>query len=658
MDLVRDLTLVILAGLAGGLLARLARQPLLVGYILAGIVVGPFTGGATVGNVHDIDQLSEIGVALLLFSLGLELSFRELAPVRTVAIFGTALQMALTIALGAGVGAAFGWSWRESVWVGALVSLSSTMVALKTLQSQGRIGTLSSHVMLGMLIAQDLAVVPLMIALPEVTRGSLALGQLGVALGKAAFFLAVVVVVGSWVTERLLALVARWNSRELFLLATTAVALGIGYLSWLFGLSLAIGAFVAGLVVNESDYAHQALSDVIPLRDLFGLIFFVSVGMLLDPQQMWAERRTIAALSIVVLAGKGLVFGGVVRAFGYRRIVPIAVGLTLFQVGEFAFVLARAGVSSGSLSPAISAIVLNTALATMLLTPIVSSLSPRLYARVASARSKDEPFEALNLPRAGLSGHVVIAGAGRVGRSVAGALSRLGLPFVLIELDDRRARQARDATLPVIYGDATRPAVLHAGAIEAARALLVTVPFAPDVRGIVATARQIRRDIAIVVRAEGPEALEDMLRLDIEEVVSPQNEAAIEMTTQALMRLDVPPQEVLRVAASMRREHGRATGDEPRSERPFHDELVAIARQLDFRWVLLPPGSAMDRRTIGELRVRSVTGAVIVGVFHAGELDANPEADYRLQEGDLVAVMGTREQVSRFDDMVDGKTTW
>ncbi len=300
------------------------------------------------------------------------------------------------------------------------------------------------------------------------------------------------------------------------------------------------------------------------------------------------------------------------------------------------------------MSAAVSALVLNTALATMVLTPLVSGLSPRIYARFAS-REKDETFEAANVPRSGLAGHVVVAGAGRVGLSVTNALSQLGLPFVIVELDDRRAQQARDRGLPVIYGDATRPPVLHAAALESARALLVTVPFAPDVRAIVATARGLQREIPIVVRAEGPEAVEELRRLDVDEVVSPQAEAAIEMTTQALMRLDIPAQEILHVAASLRHERGRPGADPSRAPHPFHKELVEVARQLDFQWVMLPPGSTMDGRTIGELRVRSVTGAVVVAVFHRGRLDANPEADYRLGEGDLVAVMGTHEQVARFE---------
>jgi CPA2 family monovalent cation:H+ antiporter-2 len=382
MELVADLTLVLMAALAGGFAAHRAGQPLIVGYILAGVVVGPFTGGFTVHHVEGIEELAEIGVALLLFSLGLEVSFRELTPVRVVAVAGGSLQLVLTIACGAALAGALGWAWRPALWFGSLVALSSTMVALKTVQAQGRVGTLSSRVMLGMLVVQDLAVVPLMIVLPELSNPAADAFRVVTATGRAFGLLALTVLVATRVVPPLMALVARLHSRELFLLTTTAVALGVGYAAWSFGLSLALGAFIAGLVVNESEYAHQALSDVIPLRDLFGMLFFVSVGMLLDPAVIWHQFGSIAVVVLAVAAGKGTIFAGIVRAFGYRRVVPLAVGLTLFQVGEFAFVLARVGLASGAMSSGLYALVLNTAVATMALTPVVSGATPWIYERL------------------------------------------------------------------------------------------------------------------------------------------------------------------------------------------------------------------------------------------------------------------------------------
>lgn len=560
MDLVADLTLVLLAALAGGFLAQRLGQPLIVGYILAGIVVGPFTAGPTVGNVHDIEQLAELGVALLLFSLGLELSFRELAPVRTVALVGATIQIILTIALGLGLGLMLGWAWRPALWFGALVSLSSTMVALKTIQAQGRLGTLSSRVMLGILVVQDLAVVPLMIVLPELSDPAGGFVKVGTAAVRAALLLGVIVIFSTRVVPRLMAFVARWNSRELFFLSTITLAVGVGYVAWLFGLSMALGAFVAGLVVNESEYAHQALSDVVPLRDLFGMLFFVSVGMLLDPAVVAQQLGALVLVVLAIVVGKATILAGVVRAFGYWNVVPLAVGLTLFQVGEFAFVLARAGRSSGAIPNDVYTLTLNAAIVTMALTPAVSGLIPVAYGRFWPRRAP-ETYEATNLPPAGLSDHVVIAGSGRVGRSVADALSHLTLPFVLVESDDRRVQQARAAGLPVIYGDASQPVVLDAAGIRRAQAILVTVPAFSDVRSIVRAGRQLRPDLPIIARADGPDAVRALYALGIQEVTSPEFEAAIEMTRQALMYFNVPASDILRVASAMRRERYDRAGD-------------------------------------------------------------------------------------------------
>ena len=553
MEWVADLTLVLTAALVGGFVAHRLGQPLIVGYILAGVVVGPFTGGLTVRHVEGIEQLAELGVALLLFSLGLEVSFRELAPVRTVALAGASLQIVLTIGFGVALAKAFGWTWQPALWFGALISLSSTMVALKTLQAQGRIGTLSSRVMLGMLVVQDLAVVPLMIVLPELSNPAGGATRVVAATARAFVLLGLTVLVATRVVPRLMAIVARFNSRELFLLATTTVALGVGYAAYSFGLSLALGAFIAGLVINESEYAHQALSDVIPLRDLFGMLFFVSVGMLLDPEILWRQAATLSAVIFAVIAGKATIFAGVVGAFGYRRVVPLAVGLTLFQVGEFAFVLARVGVAGGAIGSDLYAIVLNTAVATMALTPVVSSATPWIYERVRGRRSEDR-VEPINIPDQGLADHVVIAGGGRVGRTIADTLHGLNLPSVLVELDDRRVQHARRAGLAVIYGDATQAVVLEAAHLARARTLLVTVPGYIDVRAIVQAARRIRSDLSIIARADGPDAVRDLYSLGIEDVTSPEFEAAIEMTREALIHLAIPTDEIQRVTTTMRRE--------------------------------------------------------------------------------------------------------
>jgi CPA2 family monovalent cation:H+ antiporter-2 len=648
VHLVADLTLILLAALVGGFLAHRLRQPLIVGYILAGIAVGPFTGGPTVGSVGEIESLAELGVVLLLFSLGLELSFRGLAPVRTVALAGATIQILLTIALGLGLGMAFGWAWRSALWFGALISLSSTMVALKTIQAQGRFGTLSGRVMLGILVVQDLAVVPLMIMLPELSDPAGGMFKVVVAAVRAILLLGVIVLFSTRVVPRLMAFVARANSRELFFLSTITLAIGVGYAAWAFGLSMALGAFVAGLVVNESEYAHQALSDVVPLRDLFGMLFFVSIGMLLDPTLIWQHLGLLSGVVVAVAAGKAIILAAVVRTFGYRNVVPMAVGLTLFQVGEFAFVLARTGLSSGGISKDIYALVLNTAIATMALTPAVSSLTPRIYERFFRRRSS-EALQAINLPPAGLSDHVIVAGAGRVGRAIADALSNLNLPCVLIELDDRRVQQARLAGLAIIYGDAGQPVVLQAAAIDRARAILVTVPTFADVGRIARVARQLHPDLPISARADSADAVQALYALGIQEVTSPEFEAAIEMTRQALIHFHLPAHEILQVASAIRRERYQAGGVGD-SGLALIIQTGDVLRQLDFTWLGVPADSPLGGRTLGDLRVRSTFGVSVVGLIHDGVLVANPDSAAHLHPGDLIAVLGTRAQIARFEE--------
>lgn len=533
MDFVADLALVLLAALVGGFVAQRFGQPLIVGYILAGLTVGPFTAGPTVGNVHHIEQLAELGVALLLFSLGLEMSLRELKPVRAVALGGTLIQIVLTMAFGFGLSRAFGWGWLPAIWFGAVVALSSTMVALKTLQAQGRLGTLSARVMLGILVVQDLAVVPLMIVLPQLGAAGGSVTAVMWAAGRAALILGAIVLLSTRIVPRVMAFVARGNSHELFFLATMTVAVGVGYVAWFFGLSLAIGAFIAGLIVSESEYAHQALSDIIPLRDLFGMLFFVSVGMLLDPRLLWQQISIVAATVALVSAGKAIILAAVVRVFGYRRIVPLAVGLTLFQVGEFAFVLAGVGRSAGALPPELYALVLNTAIVTMALTPMISRLVPAIYRRTSARTTASDRHERINLPASGFADHLVIAGAGRVGRAVATVVSTQSVPLVLIEFDDRRVRQARADGLPLIYGDATQAAVLEAAGVGRARAMVITAPALADVSSIVRSVRAVRPDLAIVARAEGPEAAAALVAIGIE-ATSPEVEGAREMARQAL----------------------------------------------------------------------------------------------------------------------------
>ena len=556
MGIAADVAIIVTAGFLGGVVAQRLKQPLILGYIAVGIVLGPVTGGALISDPHDIELLAEIGVALLLFALGIEFSLKELFPVQKVALLGASIQILLTVGAAAGMGLLLGWPWTDAVWFGGCVSLSSTMVILKTLQSQGRLGTLSSRVMIGMLLVQDLAVVPLLILLPKLTDLRAGLPDLGWALARSAVFLALMIVVGTRMIPWLMRRVSRWNSRELFLLSVAGLGLGIGFATYKVGLSFAFGAFVAGIVLSESDHAHQALSDIIPLRDIFGLLFFASVGMLLEPNFLRDNLLLVLGLAAAVSLTKGLVCAGVGRAFGYRNVVPLALGLTMFQAGEFAFVIGRVGVATESIGAELYSLIMAVTLVTMFLTPFVSAATTPVYGFLKSRR-RDEPVLTINIAHEELHDHVVMAGAGHMGRTVARVLRRLDLPGVAIELDQHRLETCRAAGLAVIYGDASHPLVLKAAGLDRASVLLITTPSPVVTLTIARHARQLRPELHIIARAESEELLEELQDLGVHEVVLPQMEAGLEVTRQALLHMQVPGQQIERFADEVRSEFYR-----------------------------------------------------------------------------------------------------
>lgn len=556
MGIAGDIVIIVTSALVGGLIAHALKQPLILGYILAGVLVGPHSGGITVSDVHNIEKLAEIGVALLLFALGLEFSFRELKPVRAIALLGTPVQIILTILYGFGIGQILGWSWTSSMWFGSLISLSSTMVMIKTLEKQGMMGTLSSRVMIGVLIVQDLAIVPMLIILPQLNNIESGFSILLIAAVKAVVFLLIMILIGTKIIPGLMRYIANWNSRELFLIATTAIGLGIGYGTYVFGLSFAFGAFVAGILLSESDYGYQALSDIIPLRDVFSLLFFTSIGMLLDIDFFLANWELILLLVALVMLGKAFIFVVLSRSFGYRNVIPLAMGLGLSQVGEFSFILGRVGVSTKSISADFYTLVLTMTIMTMLLTPFISGLTTPLY---AFARRWIKPLKLapIHFPKSDLKDHIVIAGGGRVGMYIANVLHDMNIPFVILEYNSRRVHDVKSSGFPIIFGDAGKEVILQAADLKRARLLMITTPVAVVSLGIVDHAQKINPDIQIIARAEGTQQMKVLYQKGVTYVVQPEFEASLEIINQTLLNLGIPADKLKMFIEDARQELNR-----------------------------------------------------------------------------------------------------
>ena len=647
MGIAEDLIIIIIVGLIIGLIANKAKIPPLIGYILAGIIIGPYTGGFTVSDIPRIELLAEIGVALLLFSIGLDLSFKELKTVKAIALIGTPIQILILIAYGFAIGHFAHMPVKESIVLGMVISLSSTMVVLKTLMSRGLIGTLSSKAMVGVLIVQDLAAIPLMLIIPNLLSLENNFIQIFLTLLKALLILLAIIIIGIRIIPWFLKFVVKLHSRELFLITITALGLGVGYLTHLFGLSLAFGAFIAGMVINESDYSHQALNDIIPLRDIFGLVFFTSMGILLNPVFIYEHLFLVFVLVVLIILGKILIFSTLSIVFKYYNIIPLAMGFGLAQIGEFSFVLARAGLNSNVISADFFSLVLSVSIITMIISPFLSLLATPLYS-LKRKWFKHEQIQTMNVPEGGLSEHIIIAGGGRVGSQIASIFHKLGFPFIIIEQDYRRFEKSKNAGFPIIYGDAGQEVVLYSTKLNKARLLIVTVPFIATAREIITTAMRFNPDIKIIARADDLSHADELFEMNIFEVVQPEFEASLEIIRQSLMLLDVPLTKVYRFTDSIRQKSNFSS----KFER-LHNSILAKFKEtpflLEMSWLEITTNSSIVGKSIGELAIRSKTGVSVVGVLRDNELIPNPDAHFTFRDGDYIAIIGLPENKTSFE---------
>ncbi len=652
MGIAGNIIIIVCAGLVFGFIAVRLKLPPVLGYILAGVLIGPHTGIMTDSDLHSIELLSEIGVALLLFAIGLELSFRELREVRKIALIGTPIQIVLTGIFGYGMGLFLGMESGPAILLGAVVSLSSTMIAIKTLSNRGLMGTLSSRVMLGMLIIQDIAAIPMIVLIPQLRNLEGGLLEMALILGQIILFIAVMIFMGRKVLPAVFGYVARIGSREIFILFIAALGLGIGFLAYQMGLSLAFGAFTAGIVLSESEYSHQALSDIVPLRDLFGLLFFVSIGMLLDPAYLIQHVGLVAVLIGSVMAVKFLVFLVLSRIFGYINIVPLAVGFGLAQVGEFSFVLARVGLSEGLITEERYSLILALAVISMFLTPFLTMLTGPLYNLFRRFKPRKDPFAMANPVSGDLNDHVVIAGSGRVGMTVAGILQDLGYPFILVEYDYHRYSDASDTGFPIIYGDASQEEVLEAANLAGARLVIITTPALVTARLIMNIANHVNPGVDVIARTEGIRERDELYKSGVYEVVQPEFEAGLEIIRQALLHYEVSVTAIQNYLDAMRRE---AMVSSPGVEKEdMVSRLRGFASMLEMEWFEIGEGSPLVDRTIGESNIRSQTGATVVIIARKGSLIHNPEVTEKVRVGDMISVIGTASARRMFREYAKG----
>ncbi|MGE5619619.1 MAG: cation:proton antiporter [Sphingomonadaceae bacterium] len=549
LGIVIDLVIAVSAALVGGAVAHRLGQPVVVGYLLAGVAIGPNTPGP-VGNVHNVQLMAELGVAFLMFALGAEFSPTDLVEMRGVATGGGLLQIVATVLLGLAISPLLDLSLVQGLFLGSVIALSSTMAALKILMGRGELESLHGRVILGILIVQDLSVVPMMVILPALAGpvDGLVPSLLVAALKTAAILLGAQYL-GTRIAPRALARVAATGSRELFLLAVMTLALGTALATYSLGLSLAFGAFMAGLVVSESEYSHQALAEVIPLRDIFSSVFFVSVGMLIDPLFVASNVSGVLLIVAAVVVGKAVIATLVPLLFQYPGREALFTGLCLAQIGEFSFVLAHLGEQKGIIDSHLSGLILASALVSILLNPLLVHEGRNLHALLRRIPLIGRPFTdrfegPVGVETQDLRDHVVICGGGRVGLEMVHAMKMRGEPHLVVELDTHVISQLRRQGVAYVWGDAANDRVLEEAGVHRARLMAVTLPDAASVELAVRHLRRMNPTAPIVARVHGSERVDAVLAAGANEVVCPEFEAGLEFVRHAMARFGVPEDEI------------------------------------------------------------------------------------------------------------------
>lgn len=630
---------------AVGVVLALGRLglPSVVGFLVAGVLVGP-AGLGLVGDVEQVGVLAEVGVALLLFTIGLEFSLDRLARIWRYVVLGGGLQVLLTVGGAAAFAVAMGETPAHGVFWGYLVALSSTAIVLRTLADREETAAPHGRFIIGVLIFQDLCVVPMMLSMPVLAGQGGGAGHVALTLAKAVVVVGGVLVLARRVVPFLLARVAGLFRRELFLLTVLSLAIVVASLTASVGLSLALGAFLAGVAVADTDFVHQAHQEVGPFRDTFASLFFVSVGMLLEPLTLVDRAPAVLGVFLLLVLGKFFLatVAGLLMRFPAR--VAVTAGAGLAQVGEFSFVLLRSGQGMGLIEDEQARVFLAASVLSMIAAPLAVAMSPRIAAGARLLRPLERiltvrPIDEGETQETRLEGHVVVAGLGTGGRIVANALDAARVPYVVVDLDPALVSTERAAGRVVRFGDIASPEVLvHVAEAERARMLVLLLSDVDAGRRAARTARQLFPDLPIVLRMHRLRAGGGVAELHDIDVVSEDYETSLEITERILHRLGTAGAVVREVISASRQ--ARAADGRPAVKPSL------LLQTLALEGITIRDGDRLAGRTVEDCGLRQATGATIVAIGHADGVISNPNPRDRLNDGDTVFLLGSPEQLA------------
>ncbi|MDD3894620.1 MAG: cation:proton antiporter [Syntrophomonadaceae bacterium] len=635
--------IIIIAGLAVVVLYVFNRIgiPAIVGFLLTGIIAGPH-GLALIKSPEQVQSIAELGVILLLFSIGLEFSFKSLINIGKTVLLGGTLQVGLTIAATFGIAFAFGLPANQALFLGFLVSLSSTAIVLKQLGERAEMDSPHGKIILGILIFQDIIVVAMMLFAPLLGSTEAQIDPIGIMLLKAVAVVVLIIILSLYVVPPLLDKITRTQSRELFLISIIVICFAVAELTYSIGLSLALGAFLAGLSISESEYSHQALANVTPFLDTFTSIFFVSIGMLLNLQVVLSNLALIILITLSVIVIKVLICVITTLILKYPLRTSVLVGLSLAQVGEFAFILSQAGIEYNIISTELYQGFLAASILTMMLTPFLISGSNRiagLVLKFSSGHVKSaEDFEETDFV---LNNHLIIIGYGINGKNLARAAAYANIPYIILDLNSETVRKERLVGQPILYGDAVNELVLKNAEIDTARVVVIAISDPVATRRIITTIRRINPAIHIIVRTRFVADVTDLHKLGANEVIPEEYETSIEIFARVLSRYMVPIDDIEKHIDMVRSEDYEMF----RSLYRIEPEGAFSFSDIDIWSVRVGQQSYITGRNLAEIDMRNRMGITILAIQRNNDTFYNPGADAIIQPGDQLIMMGKAEQI-------------
>jgi len=639
--IIKDLVIILLVSVPIILLFNKMRMPSIVGFLIAGMLIGPF-GFKLITGIEEIEIMAEVGVILLLFTIGLEVSLKELIEAKKLLLIGGGLQVVFTILLSAVIFYFFELPVQQAVFFGMLVSLSSTAIVLKLLSDKGDLETPQGKISLGILIFHDLAIVPMLLLVDTFGSGETVsflsvLSRIGVAI----VVVALILIVAKYLSPKILYYLARSRSRELFTIGVLLILLGTAYLTFTLGLSFALGAFIAGLILSESEYTPQIFSDILPFRDAFNSIFFVSVGLLLNIGFVINNPVAVAASAVGIIILKSVIIIVIVLLLKYPARVAVLTGLGLAQIGEFSFILAQQGIDSGLMGN-FSDLFISSTIFTMILTPFLIRISPRIAdkSHLISTGKNDEHFVEI------LSGHVIIGGFGMNGKNLAKVLGETGISYIAIEMNTDTVKEERQKGENIIYGDISRKEVLEKAMISTAKVLVIAISDRSISKRIITLAKSLNEEIFVIVRTRFFSETEELIKLGANYVIPEEFETSIQIFRKVLEQYHIPLNVILQQIALLRGESYRwMRSEKPSTDIFTHLEQLLAAGITDTYYI--NDGNTHIGKTVGDLNFRAITDATIIAIVREGKTISNPAAKDVLLANDTLVITGTHKAVDK-----------